>query len=727
MRKDSKAVVRNVIMYFIPFVIMSLVAVFFLHRSFVMMQNQNMSVMKEQMQNVLDDMEESLSYSTDIAKDMCIDSALRRKNMEGNDVNTVAGISKMLAYKARMKLCNTLFLNYEPDRVITDTGISNMEVFVQNQLQLSDAGEEQFYDMLETDATFSSGLLRRKDGESYLLLLYYFPQGPRLEEQRIGFLLDVKKLNAELKQILSGINSLAIMQMNDRLITTVNCLSEAVDEDALQEMLAQLQNGDAMKGFSILNMETQYLNLSMQIAVNSGEMKAKLLREEVKMALIGISVFLIMSVFLWSYGKYRYKMLNEIKQYAVRHHPELTGATEESAYSVIRKVLEKDLEKLNRKDEDFNLFKSEAKKQLTWLILNSTLPSDLELESLMDAYGIPEGGPYYSVLEFFLEGTELSEDIDLSRTHPEILIQYTTCMDTGTLYIAAISLDSRDDDHGGRMKMIQSIRSELFSKGISCQKVASGLVYGSIREIQSSQQESLTLVQDDSLWKNSKEVLFFDERVHISKRVPHVTADLLEQFREKLLSNDVEGARSVLTSLMAPPKHMSEDLFSYILYRVISILMEIATEKGISDTQICDMIDLSSLESKNFEIEVSDFIAKSFNQIKEKNITISEILAFIEENYTNMEISQEMMADRLGSNVRTIRRIMKREIGQTYKEYLNAVRVKKACELLKNTDWTILKISKEVGCYEAASFYRVFKQVMGMTPDEYRKQRKGDA
>lgn len=726
MRKDSKAVVRNVIMYFIPFVIMSLVAVFFLHRSFVMLQDQNMSVLKEQMQNVLDDMEEGLSYSMAIAKDMCIDPTLRRKNMEGNDVNTVTGISKMLAYKARMKLCNTLFLNYEPDRVITNMGTSNMEVFVRNQLQLSDVGEEQFYDILETNATFASGLLQRKDGESYLLLLYYFPKGPYLEEQRIGFLLDVEQLNTELKQILSGINSLTVMQMNDRLITTVNCLSEKVDDGVLQEMLAQLQNGDAMKGFSTLRMETQYLNLSMQIAVNSSEMKAKLLREEVKMALIGISVFLIMSFFLWNYGKYRYKMLNEIKQFAVRHHPEFTGDAEESAYSVIRKVLEKDLEKLNRKDEDFSLFKSEAKKQLTWLILNSTPPSDLELESLMDAYGIPEGGPYYSVLEFLLEGTALPEDIDLSRAHPEILIQHSICMGTGTLYISAISLDSRDDDHAGRMKMIHSIRSELFSKGVGCRKVAGGLVYGSIREIQSSQQESLTLMQDDSLWKNGKDVLFFDESVHISKRVPHITSDLLEQFREKLLTNDVEGARSVLTALMAPSKNKSEDLFSYILYRVISTLMDVATEKGISDTQICDMIDLSSLESKNFEIEVNDIIAKSFDQIKEKNITISEILAFIEENYTNMEISQEMMADRLGSNVRTIRRIMKREIGQTYKEYLNAVRVKKACELLKNTDWTILKISQEVGCYEAASFYRVFKQVMGMTPDEYRKQQKGD-
>ncbi|MBR3762577.1 MAG: helix-turn-helix transcriptional regulator [Lachnospiraceae bacterium] len=722
MWKDSKAVVRNVIMYFIPFVIMAMVAVFFLHHSFVMLQEQNMSIMKEQMQNVLDDMEESLAYSMDIAKDMCIDSALRRKNMESNDANTVAGISKMLTYKARMKMCNTLFLNYQPERVITEVGISDMEVFIRNQLQLSNVGEEQFYNMLEQEESFISGVLQRKDGESYLLFLYYFPEGIHLEEQRIGFLLDVGQLNTELEQILIGINSLAVMQINDQLITSVNCLSEKVDDDTLQEMLVQLKDGEEIKGFSTIYIETQYLDLSMQMAVNSGEMKAELMREEIKMALIGVFVFLIMSVFLWSYGKYRYKMLNEIKQFAVSHHPELKGDTKESEYSVIRKVLEKDLEKLNRKDEVFSLFKSEAKKQLTWLLLNSTPPSELELESLMDTYDIPEGGPYYSVLEFILEGTEVSGDIDLSLTHPEILIQYTTCIGTGKMYIAAISLESRDDDHAERTRIIRSIRNELFSKGVYCKKVASGLVYGSLREIHSSQQESLTLIQDESLWKNGKEVLFFDERAHMTKRVPHITADLLEQFREKLLKNDVEDARSVLAALMAPPKTMAEDLIIYIRYKVISILMEAATEKGISDTQIRDMINLNNLESETFEIEVSDVIAKSFVPAKEKSVDISEILAFIEEQYTNTEISQEMMAEHLGSNVRTIRRIMKREIGQTYKEYLNAVRVKKACELLEKTDWTIQKISKEVGCYEVASFYRVFKQVMEMTPDEYRKQ-----
>lgn len=83
-----------------------------------------------------------------------------------------------------------------------------------------------------------------------------------------------------------------------------------------------------------------------------------------------------------------------------------------------------------------------------------------------------------------------------------------------------------------------------------------------------------------------------------------------------------------------------------------------------------------------------------------------------------------MLAEHLQSNVRTIRLIMKREINKTYKEYMNGLRVNKACALLEETDLTIQYIAIEAGCYEVDSFYRVFKQVMGMTPDEYRSSKR---
>jgi len=49
--------------------------------------------------------------------------------------------------------------------------------------------------------------------------------------------------------------------------------------------------------------------------------------------------------------------------------------------------------------------------------------------------------------------------------------------------------------------------------------------------------------------------------------------------------------------------------------------------------------------------------------------------------------------------------------------------VERACELLDGTQMSIRQIAKSVGCYEVASFYRTFKQVMEMTPDEYRKKK----
>lgn len=718
MWKDSKAVVRNVIVYFIPFIIMTFVAVFFLHHSFLMLQEQNMSILKTQMQNVLDNMEENLADSMEIAKDMCIDSALYRKNMEGHGASTMSSISKMRTYKSRMEICNTLFLNYQSDYMITDKGTSDMEIFIKDQLQLNETGQSQFLFLLEQEDSFSGGLLQRKDGTSFLILLYYFPESNYLEEQRIGFLIDVEQLNSELAQILVQIDSLAVMQMNNQIITSVNCLLETEEHDNFEEWITQLTEEGEIPGFTTIDIETQYMNLVMRVAVNNRELMAELVREEIKMAVIGIVIFIIMSVFLWSYGKYRYQLLNEIKQLAVSHYPELKGDEKESEYSIIRSVLEKDLEKLSRKDEDFHLFKQEAKKQLTWLLLSSTPPNELELEELMETYDISEGGPYYSVLEFLLEGVTAVVQLDLSQTHPEILMQYATVIDQELLYIVGVSLSSRDDNHEERLKIIHSIRSELLASNYYCSKAASGLVYGSIREIHSSQQEALALIQEEDLWKSGKELLFFDERAHMTKRVPHITADLLEEFRGKLLENEPKEACEILKLLMAPPKNIAEELNIYIRYKVISILMGAASEKGVSD--IRDMINLSNLESDNFEAEISEIIIRNFKMTREKSVEIVEILAFIEEQYVNTEISQEMVAEHFGSNVRSIRRIMKREIGKTYKEYLNEIRVNKACQLLKETDWTIQTISREVGCYEVASFYRVFKQVMGMTPDEYR-------
>lgn len=67
-------------------------------------------------------------------------------------------------------------------------------------------------------------------------------------------------------------------------------------------------------------------------------------------------------------------------------------------------------------------------------------------------------------------------------------------------------------------------------------------------------------------------------------------------------------------------------------------------------------------------------------------------------------------------------RYFKKIVTKTPIEYLNYVRIIKACELLKNTERKILDIAMEVGFNNFSYFINRFKKYMKVTPAEYRKK-----
>ena len=55
---------------------------------------------------------------------------------------------------------------------------------------------------------------------------------------------------------------------------------------------------------------------------------------------------------------------------------------------------------------------------------------------------------------------------------------------------------------------------------------------------------------------------------------------------------------------------------------------------------------------------------------------------------------------------------------------LNRQRIKSSYGLLSETTMSIAEIAQEVGFGEAKTFCRVFKNIAGITPGEYRKNKK---
>lgn len=84
------------------------------------------------------------------------------------------------------------------------------------------------------------------------------------------------------------------------------------------------------------------------------------------------------------------------------------------------------------------------------------------------------------------------------------------------------------------------------------------------------------------------------------------------------------------------------------------------------------------------------------------------------------DLSLCTLSDKLHLNPSYLSRRFKSLTGKNLTEAILELRVKKACELLKNTSLKISEIAPMVGYETAANFSKVFKKMMNITPREYR-------
>ena len=67
-------------------------------------------------------------------------------------------------------------------------------------------------------------------------------------------------------------------------------------------------------------------------------------------------------------------------------------------------------------------------------------------------------------------------------------------------------------------------------------------------------------------------------------------------------------------------------------------------------------------------------------------------------------------------------RFFRRVTGNTFTDFVNRIRVNRACQLLMDSDRQVTHICYEVGFQNVANFNRRFRDIKGMTPSEFRRQ-----
>lgn len=97
---------------------------------------------------------------------------------------------------------------------------------------------------------------------------------------------------------------------------------------------------------------------------------------------------------------------------------------------------------------------------------------------------------------------------------------------------------------------------------------------------------------------------------------------------------------------------------------------------------------------------------------------IVNLISWIEKNYTE-NITLEMLSEVSGFNKKYLCRVFKEYTSRTVIEYINTLRVEKACIEMKTK--SITESAYDNGFNDLSYFCKVFKSQLGMTPGEYKK------
>ena len=124
-----------------------------------------------------------------------------------------------------------------------------------------------------------------------------------------------------------------------------------------------------------------------------------------------------------------------------------------------------------------------------------------------------------------------------------------------------------------------------------------------------------------------------------------------------------------------------------------------------------DVRSLSTVQLQSFEDDAS--LAR-----------ISGIVDWVIEHCAE-QFSMTDVCARVNMSESKFSRYFRRATGNTFTDFVNRLRINRACQLLMETDRYITNVCYDVGFNNVANFNRRFLQIKGMTPKEFRAQSGG--
>lgn len=143
--------------------------------------------------------------------------------------------------------------------------------------------------------------------------------------------------------------------------------------------------------------------------------------------------------------------------------------------------------------------------------------------------------------------------------------------------------------------------------------------------------------------------------------------------------------------------------------------------KPIDPDNIEFVLIRASIKLSEYSEEKVDAAIPKLLKEKHLNAKVARVMEYIDDYYQK-ELSLSEIAERFDTNPSYLSDIFRRTTGQPFSQYLCAVRIEKAKQLLRYTNYTVETVSERTGFSNYQHFVRSFKRVMGITPSQFRSK-----
>jgi two-component system response regulator YesN len=283
------------------------------------------------------------------------------------------------------------------------------------------------------------------------------------------------------------------------------------------------------------------------------------------------------------------------------------------------------------------------------------------------------------------------------------------------------------------------LKFDLISNAVKRHKFIEGIkLQGGVDMLSAMATQMLKLNSDTLKAKraNTQQLARIAERIHAAKTDPTNALYTYEQEKdliERVKLGDRHGAKGVLNDILGcilflDP--MGSEVLKARLIELLAILSRAAAEAGVDSGKVLkqNLLYFQELLNANSDTDLCMIVTQALNDFldtvcvsrdEQAQTPVGAVIRYIEENF-DQEMSVDELAHHVHLSASRLMHIFQEEQNTTIGNVVLSVRLKKAKQLLLNTNLSCTEISLKVGYKDQSYFTRVFRQQEGLTPGKYR-------